>query len=95
MKKLTILALALTLGLVTLGTFFPVKTSGQKFKFRRAVQAVPNHYLVMLNEDYVGRAAEAGVVEAEAQFLSSVYGGELRTVPCCHVRRGSGGIEQG
>jgi aqualysin 1 len=80
MKKLTILALALTLGLVTLGTFFPVKTSGQKFKFRRAVQAVPNHYLVMLNEDYVGRAAEAGVVEAEAQFLSSVYGGELRTV---------------
>lgn len=80
MKKLTILALSLTLCLVTLGTFFPVKTSGQKFKFRRAAQPVANHYLVMLNEDYVGRSAEGFQVEAEAQFLSSVYGGQIRNV---------------
>lgn len=80
MKKLTILSLAFALGLVALGTFFPGKTSGQKFKFRRSTQPIANHYIVVLNEDYVGRSAESVQVEAEAQFLSSVYGGQIRNV---------------
>lgn len=80
MKKLTILALALALGLFALGTFFPVTTSGQKFKFRRSSQPVANHYIVALNEDYVGRSAEREEIEAEAQFLTAVHGGQIRGV---------------
>ena len=80
MKKLTFLSLVLALGLVALATFFPVTTSGQKFKFRRSAQPVPNNYVVVLNEDHVGRSADAVEVEAEARFLSSVYGGQIRGV---------------
>ena len=81
MKKLTFLSLALAVGLMAAGTFLPVTTSGHKLvKFQRSQQPVANQYIVVLNEDFVGRSAEAPVVDAEAQFLSSLYGGRVRRV---------------
>ena len=80
MKKITILSLALAVGLMAVGTFLPVKTSGQKSKFHTSDQPIANQYIVVLNEDVVGRAAMAIEVETEAQRLSSDYGGEVRSV---------------
>lgn len=79
MKKLTILSLAFAVSLIAAGTFLTVSTSGEKqVKLIRSVQPVPNEYIVVLNEDFVGRSASAPEVDAEAQFLSAVYGGEVR-----------------
>ncbi|HEX6127224.1 MAG TPA: S8 family serine peptidase [Pyrinomonadaceae bacterium] len=80
MRKLIFLSLAFAVSLMTAGSFLTVQTSGQKYKLRRSNQAIANKYIVVLNEDAVGRSAEGPVVEAEAQFLSSVYGGSVRGV---------------
>src|SRR5688572_15867627 len=70
MKKITILSLALAVGLIAIGTLLPLKTSGQKSKFRTSARPVANQYIVVLNEDFVGRAAVGIEVETEAQRLS-------------------------
>ena len=80
MRKLLTLSLALAVGLLAVGTFLPVKTSGQRSKFHRSNQPIANQYLIVLNEDFVGRSAPGPEVEAEAQFLSSVYGGKVHGV---------------
>ena len=81
MRKLLILSLAIAAGLTATGSFLSVETSAlQKSKFVRATQPVPNQYLVALDDNYVGRSASAPEVEAEAEFLSSVYGGDVRRV---------------
>jgi subtilisin family serine protease len=80
MRKLTILSLVFAVGLIAAGSLLSVKTSGQKFKFRRSNQPIAGKYIVVLNDETVGRTAEAPVVEAEAQFLSSVYGGVVTGV---------------
>ena len=77
MKKITILSLALAAGLLAVGTFLPVKTSGQKSKFYTSSRPIQNQYIVVLNEDVVGRAATGIEVETEAQRLRADYGGEL------------------
>jgi subtilisin family serine protease len=77
MKKITILSLALAAGLMAVGTFLPVKTSGQKTKFYTSSRPIQNQYIVVLNEDAVGRAATGIEVETEAQRLRADYGGEL------------------
>src|SRR5215212_2262950 len=80
MKKITILSLALAVGLMAVGTLLPVKTSGQKSKFHTSNQPIANQYIVVLNEDFVGRASMGIEVETEAQRLSAEYGGEVRNV---------------
>jgi subtilisin family serine protease len=80
MRKLIILSLTFAVALMTVGTLLPLKTSGQKSKFHRSNQPIPNQYIVVLNEDFVSRSAEGPEVEAEAQFLSSLYGGQVRRV---------------
>ncbi len=80
MRKLMPLSLAFAVALIAVGTFLPVKTSGHKSKFYRSNQPIPNQYIVVLNQDFVGRFAAAPEVEAEAQFLSSVYGGKVHGV---------------
>src|SRR5215218_9182708 len=80
MKKFTILSLALAAALMAVGTLLPVKTSGQKSKFHTSDQPIANQYIVVLNEDFVGRAAVGIEVETEAQRLSSTYGGEVRDI---------------
>ena len=80
MRKLTILSLVFAASLFAAGSFLSIPTSGQKSKLNRSNQPIPNQYIVVLNDDFVGRSAEGAQVEAEAQFLSSVYGGAVRSV---------------
>ena len=81
MRKLTFLSLVFAIALITAGSFLTVQTSGHKrSKFHRSINSVPNRYIVVLDEDQVGRFAEGPQVEAEAQFLSYVHGGSVRRV---------------
>lgn len=81
MRKLTVLSLLFAISLISAGTFFTEHTAGQKrSKFQRSEQPVPNRFIVMLNDDQEGRLEFAPQVEAEAQFLSYVYGGQVRGV---------------
>ena len=80
MRKLTILSVVFAVGLLAAGSFLSVTTSGQKSKFKRSNQPVPNRYIVVLDEDQIGRSAEGPQVESEAQYLSAVYGGSVRGV---------------
>src|SRR5215204_2037719 len=80
MRKLTILSLVFAAGLIAAGSFLSLPTSGQKFKFRRSSQPIYNQYIVVLDEEVVGRSAEGPQIETEAQYLSSVYGGTVRGV---------------
>ncbi len=80
MKKLIVLSLAFAVALMAAGMFLPLKTSGHQSKFHRTSQPIPNQYIVILNEDFVGRNAVGVEVEAEAQFLSSLYGGKIRDI---------------
>jgi subtilisin family serine protease len=80
MRKFTIFSLAIAVGLIAAGSFLSVKTSGQKSKFRRSNQPVANRYIVVLDDDRLGRSAEGPQIESEAQFLSDVYGGSVRGI---------------
>ena len=75
MKKFWLLSLLLAVGLTT-AALLPLSTSGQKVKFRRSKNGVPNQYIVILNPKYVESFAPA--IESEAAYLSSVYGGKVR-----------------
>ena len=87
MKKFTILSLTLALGLLTAGSLLSVPTSAvQKSKFVRSNTPIANQYIVVLDDDFVGRSASAPEVEAEAQFLSSLYGGDIRRVYASALR---------
>jgi len=79
MKKFWILSLfvVLTLGAAVL---IPETTSGQKAKFRKAKDAIANSYIVVLSDKYVEADASQPVVEAEAAYLASVYGGNVKEV---------------
>ena len=80
MKKLTFLSLLCGIALISATAFLATQTSGQKSKLRRSPQPAAGQFIILLNEEFVGRDAVAPVVEAEAQFLSSVYGGVVRQV---------------
>ena len=80
MRKLTILSLVFAAGLIAAGSLLSVKTSGEKFKFRRSIDSISGRYIVVLNDDFVGQEAVGPQIEAEAQFLSSVYGGMITGV---------------
>ena len=77
------LSLALAVSLLGIGTFLPIKTSGhsdQRSKFRRSNQPIPNQYIVVLSSNALSSSVERSEVEAQAQGLSSTYGGEVRGV---------------
>ncbi len=80
MRKFIIISLLCGIGLFASASFFNVATARQDSKFKRSSKPIANQYIVVLNEDHVGRSAETTVVEAEAYFLSSVYGGSVRDV---------------
>jgi subtilisin family serine protease len=79
MKKFWILSLVFALGLTFASTLSPT-ASGQKGKFRRSANGVPNRYIVMLNDKFVDSMAVAPVIESEAAFLTSQFGGEVKDV---------------
>jgi len=80
MRKLIILSLLFAVGLIAAGSLLSVRTSGQKYKFRRSNQPIAGKYIVVLDEEQVGHEAEGPVIEAEALYLSSVYGGVVNGV---------------
>ena len=75
MKKFWLLSLFLVVGLTT-AAFLTPATSGQKGKFKRTKDGVPNRYIVLLNPKYVDESAPA--IESEAAYLGSVYGGKIK-----------------
>jgi hypothetical protein len=75
MKKFWLLSLLLAVGLTT-AALVPHTTSGQKGKFKRSADGVPNRYIVVLKSEYVDSFAPA--IESEAAYLTSVYGGKIK-----------------
>ena len=80
MRKLVTLSLLFAAAPLISAILLSTTTSGHKDKFYSLPEPIPGQYIVVLNDDYVGRAASAPEVEAEAQYLSSMYGGEVRNV---------------
>src|SRR6476620_5362604 len=79
MKKFWVLSIVVLCGLSAV-SLLPSKTSGHQDKFRRSVNSIAGKYIVVLSEKYVEADASMPVVESEANFLSSVYGGKVSTV---------------
>ncbi len=79
MKKLLIFSLISLVGIAA-ASFFPQSTAGQKGKFRRTANGVPDRYIVVLNEEFVDRFAVAPAIESEAEHLTAQYGGEVKNV---------------
>jgi subtilisin family serine protease len=76
MKKFWVLALFLAAATAASFMIGPVKTAGQKNKFRRSVERIPGSYIVVLDEKAVGENLTSGGVAGEANFLTGTYGGE-------------------
>jgi subtilisin family serine protease len=85
MKKLLCLCLVVAAA-ITSAITFPAGSSGQKNKFRRALEPVPNSYIVVLNDDIVGRDATEPIVEAQARYLSVAYSGEVKHIYSSAIR---------
>jgi subtilisin family serine protease len=77
MKKFWLLSLLLVVGLTT-AALLPPSTSGQKVKFKRSENGVPNRYIVVLNPKFVDPSAAA--VESEAAYLGAVHGGKVKKI---------------
>ena len=77
MKKYWFLSLFFIAAIAAVATLSTNTASGQKNKFRRSDSPIAGRYIVVLNEGIVGRSAVAPVVEAEANYLASIYGGTV------------------
>ena len=76
MKRSYLILVTVIIGL-SVWSFLPSKTSGQKYKLRMSENPVPGRYIVVLNDEAIGEDAVAPVVEAEANYLAYVYGGKV------------------
>ena len=74
MKKIWILTFVFAVGIVS-ASFIPQAASGQRNKLKRAQTPIANRYIIVLNEEVVGRNANAPHIVSEAGYLSAVYGG--------------------
>jgi subtilisin family serine protease len=74
MKKLFFLSV-LALIFVSATGFVPSHVMGKGQKFFTKENAIPNRYIVVLNEDQLGKDLVAPTVESDAQYLASIYGG--------------------
>jgi subtilisin family serine protease len=80
MKKVWTLSLVCAVVLSLAAALMPVKTAGQRNKLRKLENPIPGQYIVVLNEHIVGESAVEPVIETEAAYLSSVYGGDVKHV---------------
>lgn len=85
MTKFWFLA-AVVIAMLASVSIAPLHTLGQKGKLIRSQAPVPNSYIVVLNDEIVGKEAVAPVVEAEGQYLTSLYGGNVKTVYSSSVK---------
>ena len=79
MKKLVLFAVLAVVMLTTSG-FVTSKVQGKSEKLILRPNAIPNRYIVVLNEDKVGYDLAAPTVESNAQYLTSLYGGDVQGV---------------
>lgn len=80
MKKFWTLSLVCAAVLSVAAALMPVVTASQRSRIRKSSNPIPNQYIVVLDESIVGESAVEPVIETEAAYLSSVYGGEVRQV---------------
>lgn len=81
MRKLILLSLAVAAGLISTGSLMSVPTSAvQKSKFVRSSNPVGGQYMVVLDDNHIGRGASEPEVSAEAEFLSFLYGGNVKKI---------------
>lgn len=86
MKKFWTLSLVCAVALSLSAALMPVKTAGQRSKIRKSSNPVPGQYIVVLDESVVGSSAAEPVIEAEAAYLTSVYGGKVKRVYASAVK---------
>src|SRR5258708_23677380 len=79
MKKICLFAI-IALTALTSATIIPHNASAQKRRVRQATNRIPNHYIVQLDENVIGRDAVQPEVETRGHFLTSFYGGTVTTV---------------
>ena len=79
MKKFWMLSFVVFAGMAA-AALIPMTTSGHKNKLRKSLNPVPNRYIVVLNQEIVGRSIVEPAVDAEANYLRSVHGGKVDKV---------------
>ena len=79
MKKVVLFAVAAVLMLATSG-FVTSRVQGRSQKFVKRPNAIPNRYIVVLDEKAVGYDLAAPTVESNAQYLANVYGGTVNGI---------------
>lgn len=79
MRKILIAMLILAVGMLTLG-FLSLQSSAQEEKFRVTKDAIPNRYIVVLEDWAAGSRGDDSNAEAVAAELSIVYGGKVDRV---------------
>ena len=76
MKKFWTVSLVFAVGLLAAASYFPLKTAGQRDKFKSSSRGITNRYIVVLEEKIVGSSLAPQAVEAEAEYLTYAYGGK-------------------
>jgi subtilisin family serine protease len=76
MKKTGLLCFAILLGLFAL-TLNTSKTAGKTDKFKKSERAIPNRYIVVLNESKNGDSNELMQAETFEYELNAFYGGKV------------------
>jgi subtilisin family serine protease len=79
MKKVVLFVVVAVLMLTTSG-FVTSRVQGRNQKFIKRPNAIPNRYIVVLNEEAVGYDMAAPTVESNAQYLAGIYGGNVNSV---------------
>jgi subtilisin family serine protease len=79
MKKIVFVLLALAVGIFAL-TYTSVQSTAQADKFKKAKKAIPDRYIVVLEEWATGETGENSNAEAVADELGIVYSGKVDKV---------------
>jgi subtilisin family serine protease len=79
MKKIVFAVLALAVGIFAL-TYTSVQSTAQADKFKKAKKAIPDRYIVVLEEWATGETGENSNAEAVADELGIVYSGKIDKV---------------
>ena len=85
MKKVVLFAVAAILMLATSG-FVTSRVQGRSHKLFKRPNAIPNRYIVVLNEEAVGNNLAAPTIESNAQYLANIYGGKVNEVYSTAIR---------
>lgn len=77
MRKFGVIAALLAIGFIAFGVV-QISTSGQDNKFRKAnTKALPNRYIVILEDSAVGMRGENSVAQTVAEDMTATYGGKI------------------